>query len=443
MNSTSRGIRGALRSPLRSGAIILILTISIGLLLAMLVARSSITAKIDSVKQQAGTDITINPAGIRGGMGDGTPLTTDQVAKVTSTPHITSTASSLTDQLGSNDTNLASSLTLGSFGQRQMRFETGGGMSGESANRPAPTPRITITGTNNPSTTVTSSQLTSGAMIDGTSSTDTALVGASLATKNNLTVGSTFTAYGQTFTVKGIYNTPNMFQDSGLIIPLATLQSLTSQPGAVTALTATVDSADNVAATVASLKNTLGSSVDITSQIDRANQSAAALETIANLALDSVIGAAAAGVVIILLAMVIVVRERRREIGIMKAIGGSTRTVIAQLTAEALTITAISAIIGFGLGVLISGPMTSTLVASGADKPASIVAGSPGTGGLRRALIGTGTQIGSNFRSITTSLTPATFAIGIAATLGMALIGSIIPALLVARIRPAEVLRTE
>lgn len=442
MNSMSRGIRGALRSPLRSGAIILILAISIGLLLAMLVARGSINDKIASVKAQAGTDITINPAGIRGGMGDGTPLTTDQVTKITSSTHVTSAASSLTDQLGSSDTNLTPSLTLGSFGKRQMRFEQQGGAEGATfpnANRPAPTPRTSVTGTNHPETIVTANQLTSGTMIDGNANTNTALVGKNLADKNSLNVGSTFTAYGQTFTVSGIYTTGNTFQDSGLIVPLATLQTLTSQAGAVTAVTATVDSADNVASTVNTLKTSLGSGVDITSQIDRAAQSAASLETIAGLALDGVIGAAAAGVVIILLAMVIVVRERRREIGIIKAIGGTNRSVVVQLMSEALTLTVMSAVIGLALGVIVSGPMTHSLVTSQNQTTSA----TRGPGGLRGAFAGAGGQLSTNIRSVTASVTPTVFGISAAATLGMALIGSIIPALLVARIRPAEVLRTE
>lgn len=446
MNSMSRGIRGALRSPLRSGAIILILAISIGLLLAMLVARGSINDKIASVKAQAGTDITINPAGIRGGIGGGTPLTADQVAKIAATTHITSAASSLTDQLGSSDTNLTSSLTLGSFGQRQMRFEQQGSTAPTSpdssatpsTNRPAPTPRTSVTGTNHPETIVSTKQLTSGAMIDAATNSTTALVGKSLADKNNLSTGSTFTAYGKTFTVSGIYTTGSTFQDSGIVVPLATLQTLTGQADAVTAVTATVDSADNVTSTVGALKTTFGSNVDITSQIDRAAQNAASLETIATLALDGVIGAAVAGIVVIMLAMIIVVRERRREIGIIKAIGGTNRSVVMQLMSEALTLTVVSAVIGLALGVIVSGPMTNSLVTSQTQPVAT-----RGAGGFRGAFARVGSQLNTNLRSVTASVTPTVFGISVAATLGMALIGSIIPALLVARIRPAEVLRTE
>jgi uncharacterized protein YneF (UPF0154 family) len=46
MNSITREMRSVFRIPLRSGAIILMLAISIGLILAMLVARSSVDAKV-------------------------------------------------------------------------------------------------------------------------------------------------------------------------------------------------------------------------------------------------------------------------------------------------------------------------------------------------------------------------------------------------------------
>src|SRR6478735_8814521 len=120
MNVITRGMRSALRSPMRSGAIVLILAISIGLILAMLVARTSVNNKIAEVKASTATQITINPAGIMGGMGGGDPLTADQVKTIQNTAHVASVSSVLTDQLGTTDTNLTPSLELGNFGKRMM-----------------------------------------------------------------------------------------------------------------------------------------------------------------------------------------------------------------------------------------------------------------------------------------------------------------------------------
>jgi len=448
MNVVSRGMRNAFRSPLRTGAIVLMLAISIGLILSMLVARSSVNTKINEVKATAGTSVTVSPAGVMGFAGGGNALTSDQLAVITKTAHIVSTSATLSDQMNTTDTNLTSSLVLGNFGARQQRFEnttttSTSGTEATSTPRVAPTPRTTVTGTTNPNSISTNGSaltITSGATIDGQGSDLVALVGTSLATKNNLAVGNTFTAYGKTVTVKGIFKTSNTFQDSGVIMPLATVQSLTSQPNAVSSVIAKVDSSSNVASTVTSLKSSLGDKADITSQAEQAAASVTSLESIATLALAGVIGATIAGAVIVLLAMVMIVRERRREIGVIKAIGGSNRKVIGQFVTEALTLTVIGAIVGLGLGVIASGPMTSSLVTSQSTASTASVST---RGGMRGAFRGGLNQINANLTQVTSSITPQIFVSAIGITLLIAIIGSAVPAWFIARVRPAEVLRTE
>jgi putative ABC transport system permease protein len=461
MNVITRGTKNALRSPVRSGAIVIMLAISIGLIVAMLVARSSVNAKISEVKSSTATGVTISPAGIRGGMGGGDPLTADQVATIAKTAHVSSTNSTLTDQLGTDDTNLTPSLELGSFGQRQQRFESSDSAEGpsqttmvapegagsEATPRRMPTPRTTITGTTNPNSITTDGSnltLTSGTTINAKSSDLIALVGTDLATKNNLSVGSTFTAYSKTFTVKGIYKTSNKFQDSGIVIPLATLQSATSQPGAVTSVTAVVDSSDNVTNVVSSLKSSLGDKADITSQQQQAEQSVSSLKSIASLATTGVIGATIAAAVIVLLTMTMIVRERRREIGVIKAIGGTNFKVITQFITEAMTLTIIGGIIGLGFGVAASSSITQSLISNQQTSNQSTEQRGPGgRGNFTQAFRGAGEAAGQGIRSVTSTVTPQTFFAGIGITLLIAIIGSAIPAWLIARVRPAEVLRTE
>jgi len=444
-------MRGALRSPVRSGAIVAMLAISIGLILAMLVARTSVNAKINEVKATTATALTINPAGIKDGMGGGDPLTADQVKTIKNTAHISSVSAILTDQLGTTDTNLTPSFELGSFGKRMMRFEASSrSSSDEMSNNTGttdqikmPAPRTSITGTSNPSSMVASDKLTSGSMIDGNSSDKVALVGKALAEKNSLSVGSTFTAYGQTITVKGIFSVDSVFENNGIIMPLTTLQTLTNQSGAVTTVAATVDSSDNVASTVASLKKSLGDKADVTSQEEEAASSLAPLESIAGLALAGVIGASIAGATIVLLAMIMVVRERRREIGVIKAIGGSNAKVIGQFITEGMTLTIIGGFVGIVLGVIVSGPMTQSLVSNSQDTPPSKQQGSGSVRINRGLLRGAGAQISTNINKVTSTLTPQTVVMSVGIVVLIAIIGSAVPAWAIARIRPAEVLRTE
>lgn len=472
MNVVTRGIKNATRSPLKSGAIVLMFAVSIALILSMLVARGSVLTKIDDLKATTGTTVTIAPAGVQGGFGGGDPLTAAQVATIKSTANVSSITSTLTDQMTTSDTNLTSSLELGSFGRRQARSDTATTTTStsstdttdtaatdttatEDTTRPAMTPRITVTGTTNVNSVSTDGsdlKITSGKTIDASGSGNVALVGATLATKNNLTVGSTFTAYGQTVTVSGIYTTGNTFTDSNIIMPLATVQTLTDQAGDVSSVTATINSSDNVSSTVTALKSALGSDkADITSEAETAAASVSSLQGIASLTLAGVIASAAAGAFIVVLMMFLVVRERRREIGIIKAIGGSNAKVITQFIVEGFTLTIIGAVIGIVLGVLVSGPMTTSLVSNSQSSSTSTAAttqggpggmGAPG-GGFGGAARAGATQLNTNLTQVKASLTPQIFLAAIGITLLIALLGSAIPAWLTSRVRPAEVLRTE
>jgi len=482
MNVVTRGIKNALRSPLRSGAIILMLAISIGLILSMLVARSSVDEKISEVKSSTGTNITITPAGVRGFSGGGNALTSTELATVEGTDHIASTSVSLEDQLGTSDTNLTASLEMGNFGARQMRFEadstssssdTSMTASTDAANTDAATDttvtnstttpptmaaRITVTGTTDPNSISTNGSdlsITSGETFDGSTSDLVALVGTDLADKNSLVVGDTFTAYGSAVKVVGIFDTGNTFTDSGILMPLATVQTLTDQADAISSIVATVDSSDNVSSTVTVLKTALGTTADITSEIEQAEASVSSLASISNLALAGVIGATIAGAAIILLAMIIIVRERRHEIGVIKAIGGSNFKVVTQFVTEAMTLTVIGSVIGLALGVLVCGPLTSSLVSSqssstaqstqmnGGAAPTSTDSTNSTTNSASGMIKQGFDKIGQNFVQVTGTLTPTVFIAAIGITFLIAIVGSAIPVWFIARIRPAEVLRTE
>jgi putative ABC transport system permease protein len=284
-------------------------------------------------------------------------------------------------------------------------------------------------------------------MIDGSSSKYEAMIGKGLADKNSLKVGTTFTAYGKTIIVKAIFSTDNMFIDGGIIMPLSIVQTLTGQAGAVSNAVATIDSSENVSSTITALKSTLGDKADITNEEEQVKSSLEPLESIAELAMTGVAAAAIAGAAIILLTMIMVVRERRREIGVIKAIGGTNAKVIAQFVSEALTLTITGAVIGIGLGMLVSGPMTRSFVSNSSSNnntPALEQGGEPrilslGGPGLKHA----GSQLAANVKEVNSILTPQVFAVSAGIILLVAIIGSAVPAWFISRIRPAEVLRTE
>jgi len=452
VNSLTRGIRNAFRNSIRTLSIVIILGLSVGLALAMLVARQAVSQKIDSVKSSTGNTISIAPAGFRGFNGGGNPLTDSQLTAVKKLPHVSSVSESLSDRLTSSTTNLVSSIDPGALGKR---FGGGGGNGGGvfggdfAGGDTSFTLPVSVTGTTDPSDLSSSGggtlTLKSGKLFNASSTDNVALVGQSLAKKNNLSTGSTFSAYGSTITVVGIFDAGNTFSNSQLIMPLSTLQTLSAQPNDITSAVVTIDSISNLNSVDSAIKNSLGSAADVTSSTDRISQIVTPLENVRTISLYSLVGAVVAGAVIILLTMIMIVRERRREIGVLKAIGGSNLRIMFQFMAEAVTFTLLGAILGIGLGVVAGNPITKLLVnnssnTSSAAPGGAVVAGGRGLGGRAFRSLGLGNN---NLRAIHAAVSWTILLYGLAAALVIAIVGSSIASLLIAKVRPAEVMRTE
>lgn len=469
MNVISRGVRNAFRNSIRSVSIITILGLSLGLCLAMLLAHQAVGKKIESVKSSVGNTISISPAGARGFEGGGNPLTDSQLAKVSKLAHVTAISKSLSDRLTSDDTNLKSAVDAGSLGQRfanrsgqsfQFRGHNFGGGFGGSTNTDGGTatvsftPPVTVLGTTTPTQLDTtqgggSFTLTSGKVFASNSSDTVAIVGKSIASKNSLKVGSTFTAYDKTITVVGIFDSGNGFSNNQVIMPLKTVQTLSDQAGDITSATATVDSVTNVSSVTSAVKSALGSAADVTNDADRAEQTITPLKNIQTISLYSLIGAAVAGAVIILMTMIMIVRERRREIGVIKAIGASNGKVVGQFASEAVTLTLLAALVGIIIGALAGNPITHTLVTNSSNSSSSQTMASAGPGGAGGGPGGSGFtrnfshNVGSHFSNISATVGWDIILYGIGAALLIALIASAIAAFFIAKVRPAEVLRAE
>lgn len=461
MNVFSRGVRNAFRNNIRTFSIVLILGLSIGLALAMLVARASVQDKIESVKSSIGNTITISPAGARGFEGGGEPLTTEDVAKVAKVANVTSVTSSLSDRLSSSNSDLESAVDAGSLGNRQANNNgvevttpppsgMGGfsSSSGDSSQQTRTfTPPVTVTGTNVLTDATyggSTVSFTSGSAIDVTKDENVAMVGKSLAEKNNLSVGSTFQAYGQTITVKAIYDAGNTFANNGVIMPLAAVQRLSDQSGSVTSVTATVNSIDNVEAATTAITDVLGSNADVVNNQETAAQAVEPLESVRTIATFSLIGAVVAGAVIILLTMVMIVRERRREIGVYKAIGASNVKIVMQFVSESITLTLLAMVAGVIIGAAAASPLTEVLVnnSSSSSQTTQSPGGGPGGGG-QRVFRSFGNNTLTSARNVQADVGSDILLYGFAAAIVIAALGSALPALMISKVRPAEVMRAE
>jgi putative ABC transport system permease protein len=449
----------------------------------MLVAHQAVSQKIQSVKSSIGNTITIAPAGFSSFSSVNNSLTTAQLSPILQLANITNLTETLTDRLttigastptfgfggqssstsNNGQTSLTSPVTFNSTrvgGGGAGRFFFSGGEGGSGATIPTNfSLPITIIGTTDP-TNVNGTALTlsSGKMISGSSTAAEALISSSMASKNNLSVGSTFSAYGTNLTIAGIFSSPSSDQTlaNNVVVSLPVEQSLSGQSGDVTAAVATVNSLDNLNSATTAIKNKLGSAADVTSAEQQANNTVAPLNSVKNISLFSLIGAVIAGAVIILLTMIMIVRERRREIGVLKAIGASNIRIMFQFMTEAVTFALIGAAIGLLIGVVGGNPVTRLLVNNSTSSSTSTTGIPPGPAAPSAGTTITTVRGGGGFfrniggRTLTNSFSHIHSAIGfsiilygLAAAIIIAVVGSSIASFFIAKIRPAEVMRVE
>lgn len=476
MNPASRGIRNAFRNPVRSSAIIVIIGLSIGLSLTMLIAQKAVDNKIKNVKSSIGNSITISPAGFNAGSQANNALTTSELDKVKALNHISSTTETLSDRQSTTGsatpsfgrfgdasgvtnqttTSLTSPVTLNTNGPRF--FSGGTSASGDTATFSLP---VSFEGTSDPThLNGTSLVLKSGIGIGGSTDTNDVLISSAMASKNSLSVGDTFTAYNATLTVSGIFTSSNQGAENTVVLSLPALERLSGQSGAITSAVVTVDSLDNLSSVTTAVKKTLGNGADVTSAQEQADNTVKPLNSVRTVAAYSLVGAVVAGAIIILLVMVMVVRERKKEIGVVKAIGSSNVRIISEFMVESFTFAVLGAFIGLLIGAIGGQPVTKALVNNSTNSTTATVQGAGGrtftfqrgstddarpagsfgggfAGGLRR------NSAVQSFSNIKTQIGPEILLEGFGAAVLIAVIGSSLAAGMISRIRPSTVMRTE
>ncbi len=473
MNPVSRGVRNAFRNQVRTGSIVLILGLSIGLSLTMLVARAAVDNKIKSVKSSIGNTITVTPAGFSPGSQTNNALTTVQLDKVKTIAHVSSVNETLTDRQsttgsstpsfgrmgdsgssGSTTTSLTSPVTLNASGPGRFMA---GGSSDSTTSFSLP---VSFLGASDPSQ-VDGAALTikSGAAISGSDDSNNVLISSAMAGKNSLSVDSTFTAYNATLTVAGIFTTSsdNQGANNTVVLSLPALQRMSSQSGVVTSAVVTVDSLDNLSAATSSVKSSLGSSADVTSAQEQADNTVKPLNSVRTVSTFSLIGAVVAGAVIILLTMIMVVRERKREIGVVKAIGGSNLRIMGEFMVESLTLAVLGAVVGLIIGVIGGQPVTKLLVNNSSDsttsaqtsfqqRPGGAVSGGSAQPRAFGGNFGAGLRRNGAVQGISNVKAQVGLGIlldGFGAAVLISVLGSALAVGMIARVRPSTVMRSE
>jgi putative ABC transport system permease protein len=459
----SRGIRSAFRNITRTISVVLILGLAIGLAFVMLIAHRSVSDKVTTTLGSIGNTVTIGPPGYSAGGLLGKSLTTTELAPIAHLRGVTSLDENLNGAAkarGSTQNTCPKGAichTSGGVPDPRSGGRPGSKLASTSLKYPAslafareglacePKPctpplsflTVYFSGSTQPTAPVnigaSALRIASGHAISGTTSADVAMVSTAMARKNGLKVGSTFVAYGKTLVVAAIFDTDSQSGNDTVVTSLPVLQRLTGNTGGVFSAVVTVASLTQLAAVTSAIENTLGPLASVVSYTADANKAVGSLDTVKSIALYSLAGAVGTGVVILLLVMVMIVRERKREIGVLKAIGGSNGRIMAQFTTEAVTFTLLGSVVGLVAGIIAASPVTSSLVSnSGASSD---------TGA--RGVFGAPSPFLTHLTNINAQVGWGVVLDGLAAALVVAVLASAGAAWMIGRIRPAEVLRSE
>jgi putative ABC transport system permease protein len=477
----ARSVGNAFRNKVRTAAVVAVLAVAIGLALAMLVANQAVGAKVQELNASVGTVLTVNPAGGQGFEGGGEPLTTEQAATAAGVPNVSAVvgtsslrlrnateaaAQSASGQTGPGGgqggsggqaaatltTSLTAAVDAGTLGNRNQAANGTTGTTGTT--QPVRSLPITATGIGaEVDTTGKELTITEGTGLgDYTAGSTSALLGTTLAEKNSLSVGSTFTINDQTYTVAGLFDAGTTFANNAVYVTLPTAQTLAGLPDELSSMIVTVDSLENVETTKTALQEALGTDKADVTQGQNLETAVSSLGSVKNISFIAFVAALGTAGLIILLIMVMLVRERRREIGVLKAIGAPNRTIGLQFVLEALVLAALGSAAGAVIAAFASSGIASALIStnstttaaptSGRGMPGAAggIAGGGFPGGGQGGPFGGASQL---LTSVTASASPEVIAAGIAAVFGVAIIGALVPALLTARVRPIEVLRGE
>ncbi len=459
MSILGRGIRNAFRNATRTVSMVLILGLVIGLASVMLAAHRAVGEKTSTALSSVGNTVTIGPPGYSAGGPLGKFLTSAELAPIARLHGVTGInemiggtlkASNLPENAPKAAGKGVCARAGGCKGLKiqgptnlkypgTLAFATQGLGCEPAPCTPAPPSFFTIyvAGATEPMAAVnigaSTLQIVSGHAISGTSSAYDAMISTEMARENGLKAGSTFTAYGKTFTVAAIFQTDSDQGNNAVVTSLPVLERLTGQTGQVFNAVVTVASLNELSRVTSEIERDLGSRASVVSYVSDAEQAVSDLNGVKSIALDSLVGAVGAAVVILILVMVMVVRERKREIGVLKAIGAPNGRIMAQFTTEAVIFTLLGLVVGFVTGIIAASPVTSSLVShSGASAE---------TGA--RGLFGAGNPVLTHLTDINANVGWPVILEGLVAAVVVAVLASAAAAWMIARIRPAEVLRSE
>lgn len=181
------------------------------------------------------------------------------------------------------------------------------------------------------------------------------IIGKTAAANQNKTIGDTVTLYNQTFKIVGIYETGSFMTDGGAYMSLSKLQNLTSNSNKISNILVKVNANANVTQVSQAITNTYPT-LTTTTALDQAKMVNNLLSVINTATWAISLLAIIIGGVGVINTMIMSVYERTREIGVLKAVGWTSKRILGMILGESIVITLAAAVVGTIVGtVLVEG----------------------------------------------------------------------------------------
>ena len=327
MSFLSLVVKNPFRNKTRSSLAITGIAIGIIVIVALGMVTGGLKNSTQSTLKAGSAEVTVVQAGSNG-MGSSGSLNESYVASLLNVSGVKSTAGIL--RATNTSTESVSSNT-----------SQGGGFGGG----------LTITGIDSNKLSLEGIDSVNGTIFTNTS-TDQVIMGKTEAQSLNKTVGETVNLLGQNFTITGIFETGNFMTDNGILMPLSTLQNLTSNDGKVSNILVKVTDNANVTTVSNSITSAYPnelSTTSATSSADRINQGLGFIDT-ASWAISLL--AIFIGAVGVINTMVMTVYERTREIGVLKAVGWKDSRILGMILGESIVLTLLAFVVGTVIAVV-------------------------------------------------------------------------------------------
>ena len=181
-----------------------------------------------------------------------------------------------------------------------------------------------------------------------------AVIGKDIAEKYNLGVGDEYDVENEPFSIIGILEkTDDSELDSGIIVPLEPLRDLLHLEDEVPLIYAIPEDIADTEIVADNIKD-LFEDINAVTDLELSRQVGAMVSNIRLFTMGIAAIAAIVGGLGVMNTMIMAVMERRREIGVMKALGATKRMILMQFLTESSLMSLFGGIIGVVLGTLLS-----------------------------------------------------------------------------------------